>query len=269
MRTLDQAGEGTPREVTEAEKEQLRAEASQALPANAVQAVVAMLEAVADPTDPTSFEDVAGFVAEVRDFLLADGQLAHLTDLARSLGDESKLPAAQAAPLLATFVDKRAVGTILRSVPRGAESAPAELVALLDLLPADHLTHLIDLLGEERNEASRRSARSLIERYAPRRPDELVSRLRNAEPAVARDLLRVCAHALPERAVETAREMALHTDDGVVLEALWILSTAPPSPAVGRSLVRMLTSSSVEIRLRVVDTPVSYTHLTLPTKRIV
>ena len=38
------------------------------------------------------------------------------------------------------------------------------------------------------------------------------------------------------------------------LEALWILSAAPPSPAVGRSLVRMLESSSMEIRLRVVET---------------
>ena len=96
-------------------------------------------------------------------------------DLVRALGDESKLAPAQAAPVLATFADKRAIGRILRSVPKGVETAPAELVALLDLLPADHLTHLIDLLGEERSEASRRCARSLIERYAPKRPDELVS----------------------------------------------------------------------------------------------
>jgi hypothetical protein len=254
-RALDEAAECVAREVPEADKELLRAEeVSQALPANAVGAAVAVLEAVADETDPTSLADVAGFLGEVRDFLLAEGQLAPLTDLVRALGDESKLPAAQTAPLLATFVDKRAVGKILSSVPKGVETAPPELVALLDLLPADHLTHLIDLLSEERSEASRRCARSLIERYAPKRPDDLVSRLRNAEPVVARDLLRVCAHALPERAIETAREMALHPDDGVVLEALWILAGAPPSPAVARSLVRMLDSPSVEIRLRVAET---------------
>ena len=98
-RALDEATEAVAREVPEAEKERLRAEeASHALPANAVRAVVAMLEAVADQTDPTSFEDVAGFVGEVRDFLLAEGQLAPLTDLVRALGDESKLAAAQAAP---------------------------------------------------------------------------------------------------------------------------------------------------------------------------
>lgn len=242
------------RVVPEEDKERLRAEeASHALPANAVRSVVAMLEAVADATDPTSLEDVAGFVGEVRDFLLAEGQLAHLTDLVRALGDESKLAAAGSAPLLATFADKRAIGKILHSVPKGSATAPPELVALLDLLPADHLGHLIDLLGEERSEASRRCARSLIERYASKRPDELVRRMRSAEPAVVRDLLRVCAHALPERAVESARELALHPDDGVALEALWILSAAPPSPAVGRALVRMLESSSTEIRLRVVE----------------
>jgi hypothetical protein len=242
------------RVVPEEDKERLRAEeASHALPANAVRSVLAMLEAVADPTDPTSLEDVAGFVGEVRDFLLAEGQLAHLTDLVRALGDGSKLPTASTAPLLATFADKRAIGKILHSVPKGTATAPPELVALLDLLPADHLGHLIDLLGEERSEASRRCARSLIERYAPKRPDELVRRLRSAEPAIVRDLLRVCAHALPERAVESARELALHPDDGVALEALWILSAAPPSPAVGRALVRMLESSSTEIRLRVVE----------------
>ncbi len=244
-----------PRSVGEAELEALRAEeASNALPANAVRAVVAMLEAVADPADPTSFTDLAAFVGEVRDFLLADGQLVHLTELVRALSDPEKLAPEQAAPVLATFTDKRAVGKILHSVPKGTETAPAELVALLDLLPADHLGHLIDLLGEERSEASRRCARSLIERYAPKRPEQLLSRLRVAEPAVARDLLRVCAHALPERAVETASELAVHPDDGVALEALWILSAAPSSPAVGRTLVRMLESSPPEIRLRVVET---------------
>jgi hypothetical protein len=243
-----------PRAVPEAELERLRAEeAPNALPANAVRAVVAMLEAVADTTDPTSFADLAGFVGEVRDFLLADGQLAQLTTLVRALKDESMLDPAQVAPILATFADKRAIGKILHSVPKGAETAPPELVALLDLLPADHLAHLIDLLAEERSESSRRCARSLIEHYAPKRPEELIGRLRGAEPAVARDLLRVCAHALPERAVESALELALHPDDGVVLEALWILGAAPPAPAVGRMLVRMLESSSAEIRLRVVE----------------
>ncbi len=255
VRALGEPTTVFPHAVPEAELERLRAEeASNALPANAVRAVVAMLEAVADATDPTSLRDLAGFVGEVRDFLLADEQLDHLTTLVRALSDESLLDPTQAAPILATFADKRAIGKILHSVPKGADTAPAELVALLDLLPADHLGHLIDLLGEERGEASRRCTRSLIERYAPKRPDELVSRLRSAEPAVARDLLRVCAHALPERAVEIARELALHPDDSVVLEALWILSAAPPSPAIGRSLVRMLESSSMEIRLRVVET---------------
>ncbi len=243
------------RAVSEEDKERLRGEeTTQALPANAVRAVLALLDVVADPTDPTSLQDVSGFIGEVRDFLITEGQLAQLTELARALGDGSKLPPESTAPLLASFADKRAIGTILHAAARGSESAPPELVALLDLLPADRLLgQLIALMGEERRESSRRCARSLIERYAPKRPEELVRRLRSAEPAVVRDLLRVCAHALPERAVESARELALHPDDGVALEALWILSGAPPSPAVGRALVRMLESSSAEIRLRVVE----------------
>ncbi len=254
LRTLDEPATLVYRDLGKGELDGLRAEeASSNVPANAVQASLRMLEAVADPTDPTRLEDVATFIGEVRDFLLAEEQLAHLTSLVRALQDETALAPEKAAPLLATFADERAIGKILHSVPRDAETAPAELVALLDLLPADHLAHLVDLLGRERSEASRRCTRALIERYAPKRPEELLRRLGTEEPAIVRDLLRVLSRAVPERAVEAALRLTSHSDEGVALEAVKILARAPASPAVGRTLVHVLESPSVELRLRAAE----------------
>jgi hypothetical protein len=241
------------RAVAEADLEALRAEeASQALPASAARAVVEMLAVVADPTDPTTLADVAPFIGEVRDFLLAEGQLGPLKTIVTALAASAEAQPDDFAPLLATFGDKRAISRILHSVPTTVLEPPEELVGLLEMLPADHLTHLIDILGEERDEASRRLARQLIERYAPHRPDDVLARLRVAEPAVACDLLQALARALPERAVEAADALARHSNDQVVFEAIRVLETAPAGPKVTRRLASLIESSSSEVRLRAV-----------------
>ena len=124
-----------------------------------------MLAVVDDPIDPTTIDDILPLITEVRDFLLSEGQLTPLTDLIRVLKRSKTCPPA----FLISFANEAALRRILHSVPKGVEDAPPELVAMLDLLPADHLSHLIDLLAFERGETARRIARQLIARYRSRK----------------------------------------------------------------------------------------------------
>jgi hypothetical protein len=189
----------------------------------------------------------------VRDFLLAEGQLGHLTMLVRILQMNAALDAARIEPLMLTFGDRRALVQILHSTPKTMNEPPPELVELLDLLPAERLPRLIDALSSERSEAARRVTRQLIERYAGDDAEYVVSRLRTAEASVACDLMRALAGALPERSVEIAAELIQHPDASVVSEALRRLEAAQPQPRVARALLRLLDSPDDEMRLRVLE----------------
>jgi hypothetical protein len=250
-------GETTPvqrREIAEADRERLRAEEDpSALPGNVVRVVLEMLEAAADPTDPTSLDDLAPFIGEARDFLVSEGQLRALTALVRGLKQAGHIDPVRMATLLASFSDKRALDTLIHAVRTDVTTTPAELEALLDLLPADHVGHLVDLLAEERAQSLGGLVRPLLERYAPRGPEELLARLETAEGEWACELLRVCAVALPARAVEAATALAFRPEDAVALQALEILGEAPKDPAVGRTLVKMLESPSADVRLKVAE----------------
>jgi hypothetical protein len=242
------------RAIDAAELQVLRdEEASQLLPSSATRAAAEMTALAAAPDDPTTHEEVLPFLSEVRDFLLAEGQLSHLTQLARSLSQAFADRPDRIQSLIATFGDKRALLKILHSTPKTTLAPPPELIELLDLLPAERLSHLIDLLGEERSEVGRRLTRQLIERYAAEQPDYVLNRLRAAEPGVACDLLRAMSKALPEQAMEAAIELAVHPDISVASEALRRFESAPSSIRVARTLMRMLGSPHEEIRLKVLS----------------
>jgi hypothetical protein len=242
------------RAVAEADLLRLRAEeAPEALPANAVRAVVEMLDAALNPTDPTSVDDFAPFVAEVREFLLAEGAVTAVMRLIAALKEAAAVDAARIGPLLAPLCDHRALGRLLATIPEEETTVPPDVVALFDALPGEPLTPLIDLLAEAKTGGARRHLRILIERYAAANPEPFFARMHTSPPEVVRDLLRACTRALPDRSVQAAIDMASHANDDVAVEGLRILSAAPTSPAVGRALVRMLESPSQEVRLRVAE----------------
>jgi HEAT repeat protein len=153
--------------------------------------------------------------------------------------------------MLASFADRRAVGKILQAVDP-EDDVPEGLFDLLDRLPAEHLASLLDWMGEG-GDSIRRLATMLVERYAARSPGLVLDRLRTAPPALARDLLRLSARALPAEAVGAALELASSSDEAVVLEVVRTLASAPSSSAVGRTLVKLLESPSTEVRLKVAE----------------
>jgi hypothetical protein len=254
LRSLGAAASLAWTEVTEQARQALcNEEASHLLAANATQAATALLERASEGSDAIGVADVLPFVAEVRDFLLAEGQLEQVTTLVRVLQMNATLDPERIGPLMLSFGDRRALMQILHSTPKAMTTPPAELVELLDLLPGERLAHLIDALSSERGEAARRVARQLVERYASDDPEYLVSRLKGAEAGMACDLLRALGGALPDRAVEVATELIQHPDASVVSEAMRRLEAAAPQPRVARALLRLLDSPHDELRLQVLE----------------
>ena len=198
---FEQTGTVEWKEVPADRLKSLAAEAdSQHLPATSVRLVGRLLDVVADPLDPTELDDILPLINEIRDFLLSEGQLEHLTDLVRVLEARRELDMEVIDPQLERCADTRALRRILQSVSKGSEVVPPELVELLEMIPAEHLEHLMDLLVEERGAASRRLTRMLIERFVREAwdPSFVFERMHTESPGVLCDLLRATSRALPE-----------------------------------------------------------------------
>jgi HEAT repeat protein len=231
-------------------------DSTQALPQLCVRLTRELLVAVADPTDPITLAEIVPQLREIRDFLLAEGLLDAVLEMVRSLararlaspGDLRERDA-----LLETFGDERAVGRLLRSVPRNATTAPPEMLELLDLLPGNHLEMVVRVLDTEKGEASRRVARSLIERFVPRQGDWILQQLATLEAGVAIELLRALAAADPARGVEAVAALTTRHELELQLEALHVLERLPPGPATARLLTGFAAAPNEEVRIRALE----------------
>ena len=236
--------------------EPIRHEASSAEVAEtALHLVLRLFQIIGDPTHPLGLRDFVPLVGEVRDFLLAEDQVAQLHRLATWLRGIREHDEDSVDALLATFVNERALRKLIHSVPASQTEPPPELVELLDLVPRDHLSNLIDVLGVERGAASRRVTRQLIERYIAGRADYLLGQLEKVAPEVARDLLRAYAGAVPEGALDACALLASSGQSEAEYEILRILQRASASDAdrVVALLITLLGSPTEEIRVNAAE----------------
>ena len=241
------------REIDAADRGALvQEEGADAFPSNSVRAVRALLDLRSDEREGDA-EDIVRFIAEVRDFLLGEGELSAMLALVRTLYDSMALARERAGPALRGFSDPVVLRRIVLTASGEATTLPAEAAELFDLLPIDHLGALIDLLEEDFPPQTRRVLRQVLERYIPTRPDYVLSRLRGAQARAACDLLRACARAIPDRAVDAAVELAGHSDPEVLDEALRRFEDAPANPRVGRTLAQLLRSPRREVRRRALE----------------
>ena len=253
---FEEVGPVTWVEIPEEVLASLRAEtSSQNLPGESVHLVRRLLEVVGDPLDPTEIGDVMPLVEEVRDFLLSEGQLHLLTDLVRVLESHRSVASEVIDQHLQRFADDRALRRILQSVSKGSETVPTELLDLLDLIPANHLGALLQLLVEERGTASRRLTRMLIEHFLEKGQDPQVvfERMRTVSPDVMADILRASAQAIPERALEEALTLRDHGSLEVQMEVLWVLGRSSNDALVESTLLEMLGSPHHEVRVRILE----------------
>jgi hypothetical protein len=233
--------------------ELLHEDDSQAVPELAVRSCEELLKVLDDPTDPMRFADLLPHLSETREFLFAEGLIGHTVRLAYAAASATlRDPVSDAlcGEFLAGFVSTHALERFLHSVSRDASEAPPELHALLGALPGDHLSSLLEVLGRQTGEASRRVTRRLIERYVAERGDEIVKFVETANPGLACELLRVLRYSDLDRAMAATRLLIEVADVEVQLELLRTLEVLPMSTEVARLLLRLATTDNEEVRIR-------------------
>ncbi len=244
------------REVPQPAIDELLAEdTSQAVPELAVRLCEELLGAMADAGSPLKFLDIVPQLNETRDFLFAEGLLAHSVRLAYASASANVSDAESdraCAEFLQSFVSPTALARFLHSVSRDAQEAPPELQALLESMPGDHLRTLVAVLGEEHGEASRRVTRRLIEGYVATRGDELVDLAAAAPTALCCELLRVLRYADLARAATLIPRLLDRNELELQLEILHSVEAVPTGPDVLRVLLRLAGAENEEVRLRAI-----------------
>ncbi len=240
----------------EVEPDLLRAlakeEDSRALAGQCVRLVWEILEISSNPVEPMRLQEALPIIREIRDFLLAEGLLSSVLELVRKIDETSfrEQDKDQKDDLLRAFADAKALGRIIHTIPSDQQEVPRELVEMVDLIPGDKFSVLLDILEKERGTAARRITRQLIVREAVGRVDYLVTVLKRAEPAVAVDLMRALAQIDMARASEVAVELSDHDDVELQLAALNVLENAEYDQQLGLGIGKMLQADTEEVRLR-------------------
>ena len=233
--------------------ELLREDDSQAVPELAVRSCEELLAVLNDPTDPLRFIDILPHLTETREFLFAEGLLPETVRLAyaaasTSLRDEGSDLAC--TEFLGGFVSAHALERFLHSVSREASEAPPELNTLLNSLPGDHLATLVQVLGKQTGEASKRVTRRLIERYVTDRGDEILKYVEQADASLACELLRVLRYTDHARTLAAVHTLIERADVEVQFELLRSLQPLEMSTDVARLILRLATTDNEEVRLR-------------------
>ncbi|MBM4392693.1 MAG: hypothetical protein FJ090_16340, partial [Deltaproteobacteria bacterium] len=242
------------REVPQAAIDELRAEdTTQSVAELAVRLCEELLGAVGEPDSPLKFFDIVSQLNETRDFLFAEGLLAHSIRLAYATANAklSDVDSDRASTeFLQGFVSPAALARFLHSVGRDAQEAPPELTALLDSMPGDHLRTLVQVLGSGHSEASRRVTRRLVEGYVATRGDEIVELAASAPTALCCELLRVLRYADLPRAVALVPRLLERNELQLQLELLRTLQDVPTGRDALRVLLRLAGADNEEVRLR-------------------
>jgi hypothetical protein len=225
------------------------------IPEIAIRLIKRLFLVVSDPTDPMSLEHVAPVLNEIRDFLLSEGQLQYLTSLASLVEQNKSIDEEKMDQELERFADNRALRRIVKSVGKGSETIPPELLSLLSMIPGDPLGQMMDMLVEERGAAPRRLIRMLIEHFAKETwdPRFVFDRMHSESPSVLCDILRAMSRALPEQTLVEAVTLAGHQSSEVQLEVLWVLGRSDDEDMVENTLITMMESDFSEVRSRVLE----------------
>ncbi len=225
---------------------------SGALPTDCLNLVDELLGLVESPSEPIVLEEVAPLLHEVRDFMLTEGHLSNLMKLLQGVADfaANMEEDEQARALVKSFANAHAMARLIRSVPSSVNEPPEEFYDLLEKLPGDHLTTLMDLLESERGASSRRITRQLIEHFIPGREGWVTKRLISLHGAVAADLLRCLANVNEEAAWDAVMEFVTGEDVDTQLECLHVLSRAGANARARAYLFRLMGAKEVQVRIR-------------------
>ena len=196
---------------------------------------------------PAPNRDLAHFFVELRDFLLADGQLAslrQLLDLVASMG-----PGSLGDELLASLGDARMLDLVLERLPEDAVRLPPDLLAFAPVLGMEPILERLAAAGSEPRRAL---LVQLAEAMLPRGAEAVLARLPSFEPALAERLVRALVARAPRHAAEAGRRLL-----GLGGEPMGLLGLAAMEAGEGNvpvaPLVQLLGSPSEALRVRAAE----------------
>jgi len=196
---------------------------------------------------PRPNRDLLQYFAELRDALLAEGQLGSLRQLVDLIGEAGAGDIRE--ELLAGLGDARTLDLILASLPELATDLPPDLLAFVPLLG---LEAALDRLASEQQDRRRALLLKLVLARLPREAEAVLRRLPVLEPQLARSLASGLVARAPERALEVARLLLQQKSEPLRIEGLEALALAPgeiPLPPV----VALLSDPAEGIRQKAVE----------------
>jgi hypothetical protein len=192
-----------------------------------------------------SIAEVQAFLAELRDFLVADGALPALAALADLVG---RLPPGPLRDeVLRALGDARVLAAVIAAVRPGTAQLPPEAARLVPLVPSGAA---LDLLASETDEGRRAVLIRLVEARLPADAEAVVARLGALDPPVSRALVQALVARAPAWAAAAAGALLEHHDEGLQLEALRAVEVAGGDVPVAR-LLKVLSSPRAPVRLQV------------------
>jgi hypothetical protein len=187
--------------------------------------------------------EVAQFCGELRDFLVADRQLAMLASLADLA---QRLQAGEIRDeILRGLADARLLEAVMVSIPESGGALPPEAARLIPFVPA---TAVMDRIGAEESVGRRGALLSVVSARLPADVDAVAAKLPKLPAELVRALLRLLASKVPDRADQISLALLAHTDTGLQLEALRSLAGsahAVPAPP----LTKLLSSREEAVRI--------------------
>ena len=254
----DLRGQGTPswKAIPAPTLERLRREeTSQHLPEDCLGLVSELLAIIQDPTDPIQLAEARPLLTEIRDFLLSEGQLDNLLRMLDLLfvAVRRDKQAQEVQVLVDSFADRNALARLVHSVPPNAAEVPESFLQLLDQLPGDHLSTLVDLLETERAARSRRTIRQLIARELPAHAPYIIQRLQGAYGSVAADLFRALTRGSPDDAQKLALDMADSGDMDILFECCQVVELTGYNATTRAVAFKLLHSHEEMIRIRTIQ----------------
>ncbi|HEY6100328.1 MAG TPA: hypothetical protein VIW03_12905, partial [Anaeromyxobacter sp.] len=186
--------------------------------------------------------EVTRFCVELRDFLVADGQLAPLAALAdlvrRQAGERIR------DELMRGLGDPRLLEVVLSAIPAGSSELPAHASRLLPFVPA---AAVLDRLAGEESEGRRALLVSLAAARLPADAEAVLARLAAVPAGVARALAKAVGAKAPARVADAAVALLDHPDESLQGDALRAVG-ALQGKVPGAKLVKLLGSPSEKIR---------------------
>lgn len=226
----------------------LRAEvASGALASLCAQVMVGLVDAVADPTDPMTLEELLPMASEVRDFLLLQGDaegLSLLVEATRRVDDGPAIAALFGTPQ----VFRRILDLILRR-----EGHAALEYHLLPSFPALVVDAALARLKDNLDGSGTPTLLGLLRRFSPHCPEPVLTAAAQGEPALVHALLDIIEQTLPAHLSDLSISLLSRSEPEVLRDALRILRTQPHGPALANHLLPLLRSPAADVRQGAVD----------------